>query len=374
MKLNRAIAALFVLCLVAGMALAQTDRSYPEVGPGLEYIHQRMGDVPWGIHVLRINRSQADLRLATTLGQGTIFGLSRMSQQIEAFPAELGKPVAAINGDFYWIREGLYQGDPSGLQIVNGELVSHPGGVSFWIDASGRPQIGVVESRMLAYWPNDTSTPYLLNCERKDNQAVLYTPALGPSTRTAGGREIVLEQDGNNVWLPLKPETTYLSRVKEVRDQGDTALTSDTVVLSIGPELVDKVPAVKAGDVVRLYMGTSHDLKDVRTAIGGGPILVQNGKVGEWRGNQPRHPRTAIGWNDRHLYFVVVDGRQDDLSVGMTFPELANLMESWGCTDAINLDGGGSSTFWLGGKVMNIPSDGRERGLSNALVLYRTAN
>lgn len=62
-------------------------------------------------------------------------------------------------------------------------------------------------------------------------------------------------------------------------------------------------------------------------------------------------------------------GRQKGLSDGMTFHELAELARRLGCTEALNLDGGGSSTLWLGGQVMNSPSDGRERLVANALLL-----
>jgi exopolysaccharide biosynthesis protein len=83
----------------------------------------------------------------------------------------------------------------------------------------------------------------------------------------------------------------------------------------------------------------------------------------------PRHPRTALGWNDEHFFLVVVDGRQEALSVGMTYRELAALMRRLGCTHAMNLDGGGSSTLWLGGRIMNSPSDGRERPVANSLIV-----
>ena len=65
---------------------------------------------------------------------------------------------------------------------------------------------------------------------------------------------------------------------------------------------------------------TFPDLSGVQTAIGGGPTLVRNGRPMAWSGFLLRHPRTAIGWNDEHLFLVEVDGRQPDLSVGMTFP------------------------------------------------------
>ena len=68
---------------------------------------------------------------------------------------------------------------------------------------------------------------------------------------------------------------------------------------------------------------------------------------------------------------MVVDGRQVDLSNGMTFAEQAKMMQDFGCTEALNIDGGGSSTFWLGGKIMNSPSDGRERSIANGLIVVQ---
>jgi exopolysaccharide biosynthesis protein len=68
---------------------------------------------------------------------------------------------------------------------------------------------------------------------------------------------------------------------------------------------------------------------------------------------------------------VEVDGRQSNLSVGMTFPELANYFIKLGCTEAMNLDGGGSATFWALGAVRSSPSEGEERPSANALVLVR---
>jgi exopolysaccharide biosynthesis protein len=84
-----------------------------------------------------------------------------------------------------------------------------------------------------------------------------------------------------------------------------------------------------------------------------------------------RHPRTVLGWNDKSFFMVVVDGRQPGLSMGMTYPELAEMMLNFGCTEAVNIDGGGSSTFWLGGKIMNSPSDGRERSIANGLIVVQ---
>jgi exopolysaccharide biosynthesis protein len=113
--------------------------------------------------------------------------------------------------------------------------------------------------------------------------------------------------------------------------------------------------------------------------VGGTPLLLREGeiirdfgpeKVPENFVNQ-RHPRTAVGIRaDGTWVFVVVDGRRPTISVGMTLSELAQLMKSLGCKDALNLDGGGSSTLYLYGQVVNIPSDlAGERPVSDAILV-----
>ena len=86
-----------------------------------------------------------------------------------------------------------------------------------------------------------------------------------------------------------------------------------------------------------------------------------------------RHPRSALGWNKTHFFLVEVDGRQRGLSVGMTLDELGQYMAKLGCEEAMSLDGGGSSTFWYRGRVMNSPCDGSERPVANGLVIVRKA-
>ncbi len=80
-----------------------------------------------------------------------------------------------------------------------------------------------------------------------------------------------------------------------------------------------------------------------------------------------------MGWNDKYFYLVQVDGRQPRYSMGMTLPELAEYFLKLNCEYAINLDGGGSCTTWLSGRIVNSPSQGRERPSANALVLVRKA-
>lgn len=118
--------------------------------------------------------------------------------------------------------------------------------------------------------------------------------------------------------------------------------------------------------------------------MAGGPILIDENKICEKdsiRFNLTRHPRTAIGITQHdHFLMVTVDGRHSQ-AAGMTIHELTDFMKELGCKDALNLDGGGSTTMYINGKsetgVVNCPSDNKrfdnegERSVSNILFLRR---
>lgn len=366
---------LFVALTLAGIWAAwaplsanAADAAKPD--RGYVYTHYEIPDKPWSIHVFRVDLCHTELEFHTTCGKSNQFGMSTVPEQLRQFPKDLGLPIAAVNGDFY-DKSRRYPGRPRDLQIRDGELISSPSEHwAFYIDTQGKPQMAHVESRLRAIWSSGVSLPFALNIERENDQAVLYTQALGPSTQTRDGLELVLEAaNTNSPWLPLAIGVALDARVREVRRSGNTPLLPGQMVLSLGPSLAAQIPTVKAGDTFQICTETVPSLKGVKTAIGGGPSLVRSGQITQWTGFQPRHPRTAVGWNKTNLFLVEVDGRQRRLSVGMTFPELAAYMAQLGCENALNLDGGGSSTMWVNGVVINSPSEGQERPAPNALVV-----
>lgn len=373
--------ALALLTTSCEKAPPMSSVSYATLAPGVEYANQRRTNVPWSVHVVRFDRTNPAFEVRSVhAGQGAL-GLATLTEQIQKLPSGLGAPVAAVNGDFYQ-RDRAYAGDPRGLQILDGDLVSAPvGGVAFWPDAAGQLHITNVVSRLQVAWPDGTSTSFGVNQDRASDALVLYTPAIGASTRTTGGREWVLDAASGAASAILAPGSDLRTRVVEVRDTGDTAMQPGRFVLSAGPQLLKTLPKPAAGAMLRISTATIPALRDVRTALSGGPLLVRDGKAlriqppasgsYEFSSMTERHPRSAIGWDARHLYLVEVDGRQEHLSVGMTLEELAEHLVRLGCTDAMNLDGGGSATLWCAGKIRNSPCDGRERPIANALVVLR---
>ena len=359
---------------VAATALAGQGNAIepPKKAHCFVYTNEVIEDMPWSIHIIKIDLERRDFKFCTTLGRGDVLGMGTVSEQIKSLPSECGEPLAAINGDFYEKSE-KHEGRPRDLQIRLGEVVSSPAGhACFWVTPDGTPQMTNVASRFRVIWADGKTTPLGLNQVREDDAAVLYTSVFGASTRTTGGIDLILERATNTAWLPLGVGQVYTARVREVRSAGNASLGRDIMVLSLGPKLAARLPATQPGTLLRVAIETWPDLRGVEVAIGGGPALVRNGKLMEWSGFiKLRHPRSAIGWNKKHIFLVEVDGRQSNISIGMTFPELAGYMAKLGCEQAMNFDGGGSATLWALGAVRNSPSEGDERPAPNALVLVK---
>ncbi len=358
---------------------------------GLSYTNVKVAREPWSIHVLKIDRSQKDLTFASAHAGTKVLGVSFIRDQAAALPRDLGRAIAAVNGDFYMRDNPSYAGDPRGLQIVNGELTSSPDTVCVWFDPEGNPHLDEVKNIFHITWPDGRKTPFALNQQRAGppllppNMAVLFTPTYGVSTKVRASRDLILEKDGSSPWLPLQVGQTYRARVREILTNGNTRLAPDTMVLSLAPQMVTDLSNLAPGSVLQISTATAPDLKGVKVAMGGGPTVVKDGKPAftaltappevarDWsqRSKYERHPRTAIGWSPTHFYLVIVDGRQPGLSVGMKLAELANFFVNLGCTDAMNLDGGKSAQMWMNGLIMNSPCQGEDTVASSLLVVRK---
>lgn len=134
-----------------------------------------------------------------------------------------------------------------------------------------------------------------------------------------------------------------------------------------------------------LHVGWSVSMANgdgITEVVGGFPeLLDQGGRVGDLEtSDRPsfaaaRHPRTAVGYDPVNgwAWLAVIDGRQPPHSSGMTLPELTELFEALGATEALNLDGGGSSVMVVGGTAVSRPSDlTGERPVVNSLALVQS--
>ena len=204
-----------------------------------------------------------------------------------------------------------------------------------------------------------------MNRARIADDLVLYNEHYALTTKTNNyGREIKIK---NN-------------RVVEVSTKGNMRIEPGCVVVSGHGVNAAALAGVRVGDKVSVSETLGNPLADqAKLVITGGPMLLQNGKVcvRSVEENIPRDiavgraPRTAVGVKrDGTILLLVVDGRSF-ASSGMTLNELAQYFLRLGAINAVNFDGGGSSAMVVDGRLVNKPSDGKERRVSMGLGVFR---
>lgn len=326
-----------------------------EVVPGITYTswlrHAASGPV-WA-HILDIDPS-AGFTVKPVLSNGAIQGLEPLKSMVER-----SRGIAGVNGSYF----GL-DGSIIGLMKIDGEIVSTPEvpRTALGVLPNGNMFIDQVHYEGKIELPNSKEVAInAVNRERGENELVMYNGFYAPTTKTnSHGREYVIVCD----------------KVTAV-NTSNSPIPPDGVVLSAHGTAAELLSCLKVGDTVTVRQTLGSKWDKTQHALGAGPMLVKNHSVFlttklEQFGSDVaggRAPRTAIGLkDDGHILLVVVDGRQDN-SIGMTLLELALFMQELGASDAMNLDGGGSSEMVIRGKVVNKPSDGRERRVGNALVI-----
>jgi hypothetical protein len=362
------------------------DTTITYVAPGFKLYNIRNYTIPWSIQILEVDLTIPGNKLSTALANDRLGAGFEKTSQISRRKSVSGNVViGAINGDFYGINA---PNNPYGFlnnsQIINSEYVFGRAHIrsSFGAINHKKPVIQVIDFFTTITAANSQSRIVNeCNSQRGTDALILYNKYFGSSTLTnAFGTEIEL--------LPIDSFVTNSNTrcivTKKESNVGNMTIQSGRYILSgHGQSKTFLDQNFNVGDTVILKMGTSPIIGNVTALIGGGPRLLINGSkpptfVGfEGFGSDfvnTRHPRSAVGFNQdsSKVYFVVVDGRQPNLSVGMTLDELANLMLSIGAYNAVNLDGGGSSTLVVHNQVVNSPSDpGGERSVANALFAIR---
>ncbi|AYC28926.1 phosphodiester glycosidase family protein [Paenisporosarcina cavernae] len=229
------------------------------------------------------------------------------------------------------------------------------------------------------------------NRERNPDESILFTKSWSYSTtRTnATGLEVVVVTNGpvdsgRSLGQPVE------GKVTSIRAYGDpnpaTIPTYGYVISAVGKAEVDKIRDLKVNDAITLTMDVDAAWDNSKFMLASGPLLVQDGKVNiSMDLRSPRatertaHTAVATDATGSRVFFVTVDGRQSGYSQGMTLPEFANYLVSLGVVQAINLDGGGSTTMVtrkygdVYPSLVNRPSDGRERSVSAILEAISTA-
>ena len=324
----------------------------------------------------------------------------------------------AINGSYFFSNTGT----PFGGEIVGGWFLrrwgEYTGGSGFFWTLDGRAVLGGNIHNgpkwQQVRFADGTVLPIdKLNDPRQDSQPpkagepkrppvdelALYTWQYAERTDAVDpGTEVVVRMSRPTFIMPEEGGVPGEIVAVKAASQGETVLLYDHVVLSGHGKSAELLKAhAKAGQQVHIDLRLNDfgnediglkpaEWSGAYASIESTQYLVVNGEVplywekraaeyaarGEKHGSIVKAPRTLIAFNDRYLYFVVVDGRSSE-SIGMTFTDAGNFCrDHLRATYAVNQDGGGSSTMWLDGEVRNDPSG--KPGVDKAHQLRPVAN
>ena len=348
--------------LVLDIFRIRVESTKNDMGKGLTHIYRRddMNGLPVEVNILEIApKNRYTLKpfsgAVDKNGRGTLLKASK------AVGARAAVNASYFDGDGWIIGNLKLDGEWLGME-------SQPR--SAFVVAGGEPVIMQdLAYQGRAFFPKLGTFLNIkgINRSRIAGDVVLYTHYYGPATKTnQWGYEIRIANNG---------------KVTEVSKNGNMKLDKDSVVLSAHGDAAKVLERVQVGDRVRLRETLGSDAADAaELVIGAGPSLVTDGKADVRSAEENiagdiargRAPRTAIGVKkDGTVILLVVDGRSSS-SAGMSLQELADYMVKLGAWQALNFDGGGSSEMVLDGKILNNPSDGRERAVSVGLGVFPT--
>ena len=400
MRIHIVVAALAALVMGTSMAGARTqwvirDKAYdvdtvifPHMaGPGMTAAKYQVPEIPLMVSVLEMDITNPYCMMEPCLGKGYAVGTETPVSMAERSNWPGHDVVGAINGDFFNIISYKENGIPTSGQVTNGELlVSSHNRACFVLDNDNRPYVDRLTFTGTVTC-GETSFPLKLvnrlRYQTEDiaaNQTILFTHAYSPTTYTGSvtGKMLILRPAGD----PFKwstPGTEHCIIDQIINAHHSTPIPEGGAVLWLKGTNGSYADSMREGDelTISFEQTLNHHPGEIgiKQLIGGSNhMFMVDGEYLPSEAWDERHPRTAIGFTEdrERIIFVVVDGRQTP-SAGATLREMADIFKGLGASNAVNLDGGGSSIMMVNDDVMNHPSDGPVRGVGNGCLFVSNA-
>jgi Phosphodiester glycosidase len=341
-----------------------------KIAPGLTFIRIVQRQVPLRAFVLRVDLSK-DITLDTTIADDALPSRRQLSRIVRNHGA-----LAGVNGD---PGEGL--GNTVHPFAQDGDLLHTAGPDAEMFAVSKDESNTFLGNPTLKVNVTNQTNGRVFTLDRWNRRApepgeiVGFSPLGGtlaaPPSFSCSVR--LLPQGPPHVADPDGVDRDYLV---DVATCSEAPLDRNGgVVLSTAPgtDEAEQLLALTPGTPMRLHWTLGW--ANVFDAVGGDPILLLDGAPTQVCASCARQPRTAIGVTATgRILLVVIDGRRARWSRGATLGELRTILRDLGAVDALNLDGGGSSEMVVDGEVVNRPSDGRERRITNAVLILPGAD
>ena len=324
-----------------------------DIAPGIKHIRltRTYQGRPVRINVVEVNQKlNSNIAITPQLSSSRLASKSTITSI-----AKKSNSIVAINGTYFKPQTGV----PLGTLMIDKKLYTGPiyNRVAMGIFDNGFDMARIELNANLKTSKGDIKVDNVNQPRMLSTYVIAYTPEWGEFAPPSPKYGIQIAVEDNKI-------TSISTQSLPIPQNG---------YVVVGPK--DRLEPIFKARKVNLDIKTIPNWDNVNHIISGGPYLVKNGeifidmteqKLGAIGG---KNPRTAIGYTaDGNLIMVAVDGREG-ASVGMTLRELAGFLQSVGCVNAMNLDGGGSTVMYVNGKVVNMPAVRGGIALSNALTI-----
>lgn len=395
MILRKILPLILLLTLVISSspaAAADLDTiEWEPIAQGVEF-HKFQLPTPNNVFVVRMDRSEPNLTLESSIAQGklsegreAVSGMfSRYDQALSFWGGRYNPPtwdmrnqvIVAINGSYFDWGSGV----PQGGQVHSGWYAKRYNNMGGWSGFAWKLDRSAIigecvyhrPEKQLIFYPGTGNTQYItgVNVSRGSNKLVLYTPQYNSRTGTGNsGVEVIVEMTRPTMILPEPAKA--VGYVRQIREGGGNSLIPfNSIVLSASGLAAEVIlENVQVGSEIHVSQEITSYLSNCSTpynelswtktfaSVQGAFFYLKDSQIREFNDNKGatnRHPRTAIAFNDQYIFFIVVDGRDAQLSLGMTINELALFSRDvLGATWGVAQDGGGSSTMVINGQVVN---------------------
>ena len=373
-------------------AIYRTDM-FVDLHPGIHIYRYDWHEEGCVLYVAEVDRSHTALHFETAIAKDQILGKETV-RSIANQRSQRGdrRVLVATNGGFGVLGDMKgYGGALENLHIQAGELMTQPASdkeACFGVTSDGDFLIGPVEMEAAVTVGTYRFPLECVNQRFLDGcKSILYTPRMGDSTHTNRKRTYEITLTGFNLPITPKYESDFI--IDRFGKGGNNPIPENGAVIAFRSRIDKKLETQLAegkGGRIEIELKSAIWNRAIQ-AIGGRVRLVKNGRVNEilekhhhaqknhTPGKRQRdlalsyEPRTALGYNEQKLILIVADGRRAGYSTGLSLYRLASILIELGATEAINLDGGSSSTFVVDGKVVNRPSGQSERDVLNAVLI-----
>jgi hypothetical protein len=380
---------------VASRAQGSDTVTARELAPGVSYRRFIDKTGPWVVDLVRADLRRPGIEIRHARARDQLKGREKTTGIARRAASDGATVLAAVNADFFTLATGENENNQviagewwKGLKVTDSPFDTFDNvHVQFALDSARRPYMDrfVLDAKA---WVRATATPIItvnFNPSGNPEGTALFTSRFGATTprdTTRQTAEATMAAAGR-----LGDTLLYVRRGPVSPSSGSAIPAGGAVLAAYGAGArMREVQAMVEGDTVRILLAPLPRLASGAAPsliVGGWPRILQDGENVAFdaptvegtisRNAETRHPRTALGFSrdSATLFLLTVEGRSER-SAGMTIVELARLMRQLGAWQAMNFDGGGSTSMAIEGALVNASSDpAGEREVGNALLVVK---